>query len=135
MGRFWKCSIILLALILCGCRHKPQAAVSHLVTGVDIFCQEEDVQITRHYTHSPNMEYVLLYLRLLRPLGKPEQDPTNLPDPVFHITVSHADGSRVIYRQKAHRYLSINGSPWQIIDPGQATGLYQIMQKIPSDSL
>ena len=135
MGRFWKYFVILLGLILCGCQRTPQAPVSHLVTGVDIACQKEDVLISRHYTRSPKMEYVILYLRLLEPVGTPEINPEILTDPVYCITVHFSDGSQQVYRQKDHRYLSVDGGPWQSIDPGQAAGLYRLMEKLPSDRL
>ena len=81
------------------------------------------------------MEYVLLYLRLLEPTGKPETDPDALADAVFEINVTLSDGSRQVYRQKAHRYLSLNGGPWKTIDPEQAAGLYRLIAKVPSDSV
>lgn len=127
--------LVLVAMLLWGCGKAVPRPVSHIATGVDIFCQEQDVQISRHYTNSPKMEYVLMYLRLLEPLGKPETDPDTLEAAVFEITVTMADGSRQVYRQKAHRYLSSNGGPWKTIDPEQAAGLYRLIAKVPSDSL
>lgn len=122
-------------MLLAGCGRASQKPVSHIVTAVDITCQQEDVRISRHYTKSPKMEYVLLYLRLLEATGKPETDPDTLPDPVFEITVTMADGRKQVSRQKAHRYFSRDGGPWQAMDPAQSVGLYELLAKIPSDSL
>ncbi len=134
MKRFLKI-LCLIPVLLCGCGKKAVRPVAQVVTGVDISCQYEDVQILRHYTKSPKMEYALLYLRLLEPGKPPEIDPDTLDDEIFEITVTLSDNSQQVYRQKAHRYFSKNGRPWQTIDPEQAAGLYRLMAKIPSDSV
>jgi hypothetical protein len=91
--------------------------------------------IQRHYTDSQKMEYVLLYLRLLKPFGKPDTDPDQLDKDVYQITVHLSDGDRRIYRQKAHKYFSWDSRPWQKIDPAQASGLYALMEHLPSDTV
>ena len=125
--------LCLIPVLLCGCGKKAAKPVMQVVTGVDISCQYEDAQISRHYTKSPKMEYALLYLRLLDTGKPPEIDPNTLDKPVFEIAVTLSDGSKDIYRQKAHRYFSKNGRPWQTIDPEQAAGLYRLIAKVPSD--
>ena len=79
------------------------------------------------------MQSVLLYLRLLKPFGKPDTDPELVAAPVFEITVQLSDGQRHIYRQKDHRYFSKNALPWENIDPARASGLYALMRHYPSD--
>ena len=122
-------------ILLSGCTAKGTQPLCRVVTQVDISCQKEDVQIRRHYTDSQKMEYVLLYLRLLKPLGTPDTDPDQVDADVYEITVQLSDGEQKIYRQKDHRYLSQSGHPWKTIDPAQAAGLYQLMRQLPSDSL
>ena len=128
---FFLCFI---SFFLCSCAGK-EAAVCPVVTQVDISCQQEDVQIHRHYTNSEKMEYVLLYLRLLGPAGLPQIDPDSIDAEEFVIQVQLLNGQTRYYRQKAHRYFSIDGGPWQSIDPAQAAGLYKLMQFVPSDTL
>lgn len=123
------------AIIMCGCgvNHAPPAPLCRVVTQVDISCRTKHMLIQRHYTNPDKMEYVLLYLRLLNPRGKPDTDPDQINKDVYEITVHLSDGSKKLYRQKAHRYFSRDSRPWETIDPAQAAGLYLLMQKLPSD--
>lgn len=133
-----KCFVFVLFIslfLLGGCRKKEPGAMSHVVTAVDISSQQEDVQIRRHYTSQEKMEYVLLYLRLLKRTGAPQTDPETAQGDIYKITVSLADGRQQVYRQKDHRYLSVNDRPWQIIDPGQAAGLYRLLREVPGDAM
>lgn len=124
------------AIIVSGCsaNDAKQKPLCRVVTQVDISCQQEDVLIQRHYTDNQKMESVLLYLRLLKPLGKPETDPETVDADVYEVTVCLSDGQKRIYRQKGHRYLAKGISPWQAIDPEQAAGLYALMRQFPSDA-
>lgn len=124
-----------IAVIMTGCgkNNAKQAPLCRVVTQVDISCRREDILIQRHYTDTKKMESVLLYLRLLKPLGKPETDPENLNKDVYEITIQLSDGNTKIFRQKAHRYLSRGDRPWEMIDPEQAYGLYTLMRHYPSD--
>ena len=119
--------------ILSGCRKNETKPLCRTVTAVDISCQQEDVLIQRHYTDSRKMEYVLLYLRLLEPIGTPDTDPDEVDADVYRITLQLSDGEEKIYRQKDHRYLSAGSQPWKSISPAQAAGLYQLMRSVPSD--
>lgn len=123
------------ALILSGCSQKEAVPLCRVVTQVDIFCQHEDVQIRRHYTDSQKMEYVLLYLRHLKPKGIPATDPDTVDADVYNITLLLSDGNEKAYKQKDHRYLYTDTRSWRTIDPEQAAGLYQLMLKIPSDQM
>ncbi len=125
------------AIIMSGCsaNHAQTQPLTRVVTQVDISCRKENMLIQRHYTDSQKMEYVLLYLRLLKPFGKPDTDPDALEKDIYEITVSLSDGSRRIYRQKAHKYFSWDSRPWQMINPAQASGLYALMEHLPSDTV
>lgn len=120
-------------LLFCGCGKETVPPACRVVTQVDIFCQHEDVQIRRHYTQPQKMEYVLLYLRLLKPQGMPQIDPEQVDADVYEITVKLSDGEVKRYRQKDHRYFSEGSLPWQTIDPEQASQFYRLLGKIPSD--
>lgn len=123
------------AVIMCGCNTNDSQPkpLTRVVTRVDISCQQENMLIQRHYTDPQKMEYVLLYLRLLKFKGKPDRDPEPLDKDVYEITVHLSDGDKRLYKQKAHRYFSRDSRPWELIDPAQASGLYLLMQKLPSD--
>ncbi len=122
-------------LLLSGCRRDeaPQPTC-RVVTGVDISFRYEDMRLQRHYTDNKKVESVLLYLRLLKPLGKAYHAQELPEEDLYEITVHLSDGSDRIYRQKAHRYFSRPERPWEQIDPGQASQLYQLMRHYPSDS-
>lgn len=136
MKRLWKSFFIVsFCLIMSGCgRIKPPVLpLCRVVTQVDIFCQKDNMVIHRHYTKQIKMESVLLYLRLLKPSGRPDTDPDSVAREIYEITVHFSDGQKKMYRQKAHRYLSVDNNPWKAIDPAQAAQLYALMQHYPSD--
>ncbi len=134
-----KITILLLccfcAVLFGGCDKTDNTPICRVVTGVEINCQHEDVHIRRYYTDTEKMEYVLIYLRLLEPMGHPAKNPDTVDAEVYEITLQLSDGNRKIYRQKDHRYLSANSGPWQSITPEQAEGLYRLMRKIPGDRI
>lgn len=125
------------AIMMSACRRNdtPAEPLSRVVTRVDISCYKEHMLIQRHYTDTQKMEYVLLYLRLLKSKGKPDVDPDEVQKDVYEITVHLSDGNQKIYRQKAHKYFSRESRPWELIDPEQAAGLYAIMEHLPSDTV
>lgn len=138
MKKFLKLGFLFcfVGVIMSGCGNidAPPTPLTRVVTRVDISCRREHMLIQRHYTDMEKMESVLLYLRLLKPMGKPGTDPDRIHKDVYEITVHLSDGNKRIYRQKAHRYFSANARPWKMIDPEQAAGLYTLMRKLPSDS-
>ena len=128
--------ILCFCLIMSGCGriNPPASPLCRVVTQVDISCQKDNMVINRHYTHPKKMESVLLYLRLLKPLDKPETDPNTVVREVYQISVHFSDGQKRVYRQKAHRYISVDDKPWRTIAPEQAAQLYKLMQHYPSDN-
>ena len=121
------------SIIMSGCLADHSRPLTKVVTQVDISCELENVTITRQYTDTQKMEYVLLYLRLLKRKGKPDTDPDTLNKDIYQITVRFSDGSSRVYQQKAHKYFSDRAGQWHMIDPAQAAGLYRLMEKLPSD--
>ena len=116
-----------------GCLANHSGPLTKVVTQVDISCKQEDTTFSRHYTDTRKMEYVLLYLRLLKRKGKPDADPDTMNKDVYEITVRFSDDTSRVYRQKAHRYFAEGSGAWQLIDPAQAAGLYKLMANLPSD--
>lgn len=134
MKYFYKiCCIFCLCCTLfsaCAPKEIPQP-LCRVVTEINIVCDHPKAQIRRHYTDSKKMQYVLIYLRLLKP-----KTTTALPtetDDLYSIQISFSDGSKRTYRQTAHRYLSRDNEPWKSIDPSSASGLYFLMRKLSSD--
>ncbi len=123
------------AVILWGCgktaENDPLCAV---VTGVDISFQYKDTLLRRHYTDEQKMRSVLLYLRLLKPLGNANNETVPPEEDIYEIVVHLSDGSVKHYRQVKHRYLSRPDRPWVRIDPSQAAQLYRLMRHLPSDA-
>ena len=120
------------AVIMSGCVRK-NAPHTRVVTQVDISCRQENYALHRHYTDPQKMEYVLLYLRLLKPEGRADSPPALTSQDLYEIKISMSDGTQRNYRQLAHRYFRKDTGPWELIDPKQAAGLYFLMQKLPSD--
>ena len=121
-------------LFLSGCGKTPAPNTAYrAVTGIDIVTNQDGQILRRHYTAPEKMQYVLTFLRLLTPVGKPDTDPEQLTENMFLIALTRSDGSRVYYRQTAHRYVCKNDQDWFSIDPAQAAKLYQLMAHIPGD--
>ena len=125
---------IFLFLSGCGKARSPES-VYRAVTGVDIVTKQDGQILRRHYTSPEKMQYVLTFLRLLEPVGKPNTDPEQLTEDMFLIALTRSDGSRVYYRQTGHRYVCKNDQDWFSIDPAQAAKLYELMAHIPGDQL
>jgi len=123
------------AIIMSGCGKSDTTVQTsdHIVTRVDVLCQQEHVRIQRHYTDNKKMESVLLYLRLLKPNGTPDTDPDRLGKDIYEITVHLVGGKKRVYRQTGHRYFSVDFSPWKTIDPGKAHSLYALLRQLPGD--
>ena len=130
--KLW-CLLFSCILLLSGCAKKETSAY-RVVTAVDISFRYEDMLLQRHYTQSDKVESVLLYLRLLKPLGKTTV-PTGNDRDLYHITVLFSDGSTKQYQQRAHRFLNRREHIWEIIDPGYAANLYALMRHYPSDGV
>ena len=123
------------AIIVTGCGINHTSSTHYrAVTQVDIVTRYEHTLIRRHYTDPKKMEAVLIYLRLLKPIGKPTQDSSQLNEDVFLIAVHLSDGNIHYYRQAAHRYFSREDENWVTIDPSLAARLYAVMRHFPSDS-
>ena len=123
----------MITIILTGCRQNHSKSVYRAVTGIDVISRQENVLIRRHYTAPPKMQAILLYLRILKPFGKPQLPPEKQEENVYLIAVQFSDGTVRYYRQKDHRYFSSGAGPWLSIDPEQAAGLYTILRQYPSD--
>lgn len=135
MKRYFKFLILLcFSTVLSGCvaEKAPTQPLCKVVTQVDITCQQQDVLIRRRYTDSDKMQFVLVYLRLLKTRQMAQPEPGQTED-LYEIRIHFSDGGQRLYRQKAHRFLSRDDHPWQAIDPEQAAGLYALMRALPSD--
>ena len=121
-------------VFLPGCKGASSPnALCRVVTQVDITGREKDVSIHRRYTDTQKMQWVLIYLRTLKPGIKPQFPPEDALGETYEISLKFSDGSEKIYRQADHRFLSQDFHPWQSIAPGRAAGLYALMRAFPSD--
>ena len=57
--------ILALAILLSGCAREP---VGRAVTGIQVEYEQPGSTISRTYTQTANIKYMLTYLRLLQPL-------------------------------------------------------------------
>lgn len=124
--------VFLCYTILCGCQKNHTKPQYKAVTQVDIITQYAEKTIHIKYNKPEKIRPVLLYLRLLKPVGKPVQ-PDAKTDDVYLICVLLSDGTRQYYRQAAHRYFSKGSGPWKAIDPEQATHFYDILRQFSTD--
>ena len=129
--------ITLLMIALCGCSSQPTpmdaAPPPRFVTQVDVVCQNGPQSLTRQYTSPEKIGSMLLYLRLLHPIGNADTDPELLTGNIFKITVHLSDGKQHVYYQQSDRYLSKDLQPWQQIEEKYADNLEPLLQSMSSD--
>ena len=120
--------ILALAILLSGCAREP---VGRAVTGIQVEYEQPGSTISRTYTQTANIKYMLTYLRLLRPFGPviPEQD----AETTCRITLSYSSGPNSVYLQRGDHYLQRDGQDWARIDNSHATLLYPLLLLLPSD--
>ena len=126
----------LLCSLLGGCMHfvtRPAETPVRVVTHIDITYENGSIQTQRHYEDDKKMNQVLNYLRLIDPYGRPAVDPEIIKGSQFHIELAYSDGSSKVYRQKADRYMQIDGGDWKTIDPARAEELSLLLGQLESD--
>lgn len=129
------CLISILCVSICGCgkKHPQSPPGSGLATRVDIHRITENGTVSRFYNQSAKVEAVLIYLRLLEPMG-PVQLPENaVITDYYEIVVYLADGSRRIHRQCSDCYATTEQGWWGVIDPRYGQQLSLLMHHVPSD--
>lgn len=126
---------LLVLISISGCGRKDAVLPTYrAVTQIDVVTKRGDDVLRRHYTSPDKMQYVLTFLRLLKPVGKPDVNPETLTQDMFLIVLTRSDGTKVYYRQTGHRYFAKDDQNWFSISPEQAVGLYEILAKMPSDA-
>lgn len=128
--------IVLLCSLVGGCMHfviRTEPAPVRVVTYIDITYENGTIQTQRHYEDAGKMKQVLNYLRLIDPYGRPAVDPEIVGGSHFHIELAYSDGSSKVYRQKADRYMQIDGGDWKTIDPTRAEELSLLLGQMESD--
>ena len=135
MGKTVKYLMLPVLLLLCvsGAAARRQVPVLPVVDRVEVDCCQGAVHQLRRYTSGEKMSWVLNFMRLQENLGRPEVDPETAAGDVYTITVHLSDGRERIYRQRADRYLQIDGKRWQKIDPDWGGNLYYLLQTLPAD--
>ena len=112
---------------------RPEEAPVRVVTHIDITYENGSIQTQRHYKDDGKVKQVLNYLRLIDPYGRPAVDPEIIKGSQFHIELAYSDGSSKVYRQKADRYMQIDGGDWKTIDPARAEELSLLLGQLESD--
>lgn len=127
--------LLLIPALLSGSalRSRKSASPPALVTQIDVVCQREYSSFTRHYTQTRKIEPILNYLRMLTYHGRPEDDPEQLAGNAYEIILYYANGRTSTFRQRADRYLSKDGQPWEKIRPEQAGLLFPLLESTASD--
>ncbi len=129
------CLVVFLLLQLPGYWSIPkkQGIASQVVRSITVTSQEPGGPFLRYYEDPVKMQRVLLHIRTLGPLFSPDLDPEPLLAPTICITLTCADGTRKVYRQKAERYFRSGDTAWQQMPPEKGNSLLQILQETPSD--
>ena len=94
---------------------RPAEAPVRVVTHINITYENGNIHTQRHYQDATKMTQVLNYLRLIDPYGRPAVDPEIVGGSQFYIELAYSDGSSKVYRQKAARYMQIDGGDWKTI--------------------
>ena len=117
----------------CGRRSTDTLRPSRVVSSLEVLCVRDGTTHRLFYTDEAKLRPFLLYLRLLDPSGDPHWDPEQLPHPIFQLRLTYLGGGTRTYRQVAHRFVQVEGRPWQTLDPAHAAGLYALLQAVPAD--
>ena len=121
------------AFLLSSCSNKaapenpPQM---HYVTEICISYDGSSGSGTRCYTSAAEMQPILNYLRRLKQLGAPSEDPEAISGDEFRIQLNYSDGTDKLYRQRCGRYLKEGSAPWQLIDAGSGKILKELLLAI-----
>lgn len=129
--------LLILSALLAGCTVCPMDTPTEhaVVTGIRIDHYLGGQSETRQYHTEENITMVLNYLRLIKTVGIPQEDPMTKSGGIYHITLMLSDGSAQEYAQKADRYLWQERTGWQLIDEDQAPQLGQLFRALPSDTV
>ena len=112
---------------------RPAQVPVRVVTQINITYENGAIRTQRHYEDAEKMTQVLNYLRLIDPYGRPAVDPEIVGGSQFYIELAYSDGTSKVYRQKADRYMQIDGGDWKTIDPARAEELSLILGQMESD--
>ena len=130
------CSLGLFCSVFSGCiQFVPQTEEKpiRVVTQIDITFDNGAIHAQRHYQDAQKVRQILNYLRLIDPYGRPTVDPELVYGSQFYIELSYSDGSKKVYRQKADRYMQIDGGEWKTINPNRAEELSLLLGQLVSD--
>lgn len=120
--------------LLTGCRPSVSGGVAgHLVTQITVTCETCTDFTRRYYNTAEKMQRILLYIRSIGPMFTPDADPEALAGRIICITMTCADNSQKIYRQKDTLYFQEGTGPWKQIDPEHGIQLWRILFETPSD--
>lgn len=123
----------LLISLLTGCcpLDAPDATPYRVVTRVDIIYENGAMQLHRQFFREEAIRQILDYLRYVDPYGTPAEDPEQITERSYRITLTYSDGSHYGYQQRADRYFRIGNGAWKCIDPQRAlylSGIIGMMQ-------
>lgn len=124
-------AVFLIFAILCsGCtaRKPPDLRV---VTGVQVQYEQPGRTLTRSYTKPASIQYILNYLRILRPFGPVNPEPSQ--EVSCRFTLQYSQGPDSVYLQQGNRYLRRDDGNWGIIDSARAALLFPLLLLLPSD--
>ncbi len=119
---------------LTGChRGTPGGVAGHMVTEITVTCETCTAFTRRYYNTPEKMQRILLYVRGIGPRFTPAEDPEALGGQTICITMTCADNSRKIYRQKDALYFQGGTGLWKQIDPAKGIDLWRLLHEMPSD--
>lgn len=124
--------LLMCCVLFCGCKKKESAPEHRVVTGVEVEYHQGDSVLHRTYHKVENVQFMLNYLRILKPFGPviPEGEPADN----CQITLEYSYGPDTVYWQRGNSYLCRNGGDWESIDRTRGTLLYPMLLLLPSDS-
>lgn len=126
----------LFLLFLVGCCPVDQADTVpyRIVTQVDVIYENGPLQLHRQFFQEESIRQVIDYLRFIDPYGTPREDPEQLSNRKYEITLTYSDGLQHHYQQRSDRYFRIGEGPWQCIDSQRALYLSGILGMMPDET-
>ena len=127
----WIMAVMTSILLLTGL--SQEVSPCRVVTAITVEWEESGVHRRQHYEDPADMDRLLHYLRALRPFQLYDE-PENIPQRIYHITVTCSDGSQVRYAQAGLQYLKKEDGHWEKLNPERAIRLPLLLAAIPGTS-
>lgn len=128
-----KLMVLVLCLLLTGCKKPEVSSENRFVSSVSVELNQAGVTKVWNFQDEQKMEVVLYYLRSLEREAPAHTDPERFGGNRYFIRLTYTDGTTRRFYQRADRFISEGLGPWKTVDPGKGALLYPLLCNLRSD--